>query len=88
MAETIWKKVLEVTNFQRIEVPVGAEFLIAREQHGDVCVWYKCDPEASLEKRGIFIYGTGHMIDPVSMRYLGSAYLANGNLVLHVFERL
>lgn len=82
--KTIWKGLLEPTSRQEIEVPVGAEFLCAREQHDRVCVWYRCDPDNVREKRKIAIIGTGHNA-PEDGHYLGTASLHGGALILHVF---
>ncbi|MBY9045601.1 DUF7352 domain-containing protein, partial [Pseudomonas fluorescens] len=69
-----------------ITVPEGAEMLTAREQHGQICIWFKCDPGALKVKRRIALVGTGYPA-PDDARYLGSAHLDGGHLVLHVFER-
>jgi hypothetical protein len=82
---TIWKTVLDATEEQRITVPSGAEFLTAREQRGHVCVWFRCDPEQPAEERTILIRGTGH--PDADGRYIGSAQIAGGSLVFHVFEK-
>lgn len=84
----IWKTVLEVKNFQEIKVPEGAEFICAREQYEDICVWYRCDPEAPLEKRGIYVHGTGHSMIDDTAKYIGTASVAGGKLIWHVFERV
>lgn len=86
MALTIWKTVLAVRRVQDIEVPEGAEFLCAREQHGETCVWYRCDPSAPKTMRRIAIVGTGNAApQPSESRYLGMASLDNGHTIHHVF---
>lgn len=85
MAWTIWKTVLDPTQVQEIEVPVGAEFLCAREQFDKICVWFKCNPANPKEARQIAIIGTGHDI-PADGRYLGTASLRGGKFMFHVFE--
>lgn len=84
MIRTIWKAALEAADVQEIQVPVGAEFLCAREQYERICVWFKCDPAAPKEWRKIAIVGTGHPA-PADGRYLGTASLQGGNLMFHVF---
>jgi len=81
---TIWKTELQSMLVQDIMVPVGAEFLCAREQFDKICVWYRCDPNASKEPRKIAIVGTGHSA-PFDGRYLGTASLSGGSLMFHVF---
>ncbi len=87
MAFTIWKTVLKVADVQDIEVPADAELLTAREQFGELCVWFKCDPSRPTEKRRVGICGTGHPA-PAGARYVGTGFLSGGALVLHVFERV
>ena len=85
---TIWKAVLQPTDAQQIEVPAGAELLCAREQFEQICVWFRCDPTAPKERRDIAIVGTGHAAPGNEGRYLGTASLHGGSLILHVFERI
>lgn len=81
----IWKQILEPTNIQDIEVPDGAELLTARDQHEQLCVWFKCEPHKPMTTRKIAICGTGHDV-PAGTRYIGTCYLDGGILVFHVFE--
>lgn len=85
----IWKTVLRPTNVQDVEMPEGAEILCAREQHNQPCIWFRCDPNAPKMMRRIAICGTGHAApDNDQGRYLGTAHLERGALILHVFERM
>jgi hypothetical protein len=85
MDRTIWKAVLKPTGIQELEFPVGAEFLCAHEQHEKICIWFRVNPDQKVtERRKIAIIGTGHPA-PADGRYLGSAFLNGGLLVLHVF---
>lgn len=87
--KTIWKAALRPTNIQEIEVPVGAEILHATNQHNQACVWFRCDPSQPVEKRKIAICGTGHSApEPSNSRYLGTAMLERGAIVLHIFEQI
>lgn len=81
---TIWKAEIARDDFS-FKAPAGAELLTAREQHGSVCVWYRCDPSRPLEQRRVEVCGTGWDGAPGG-RYLGSAHLDSGAFVLHVFE--
>lgn len=85
---TIWKIVLSDAATQEIEVPVGSELICAREQFEQICVWFRCDPSKATEKREIAIVGTGHPAPGDEGRYLGTASLSGGRLMLHVFERV
>ncbi len=84
---TIWKAALKPTEVQEIEVPEHAELLTARDQHGKLCVWFKCNPDNPTTKRRIAIVGTGAAA-PEGARYVGTGFLEGGHLVLHVFERV
>lgn len=86
MPKTIWKAALKPTDIQTIEVPAGAELLCAREQHEQICVWFRCDPAAPKETRDIAIVGTGNPA-PEDGQYLGTASLSGGALMFHVFVR-
>ena len=91
MAFAVWKKLLSpsVSKIQTITVPVGATFLHADRQHGDVAVWFQCDPQNTvLEERELIVLPTGGTIfpDEGDLRYLGTPIFYDGNLVLHVFE--
>jgi hypothetical protein len=80
---TVWKAIL-VNDDTQIDVPVGSEFLYAREQDEEICVWYRCDPKQPKERRFLKVRGTGW--NDATGKYLGSAHLSNGLLVFHVFE--
>lgn len=88
MKQVVWKFVLDlVGGAQRVMVPGDAEILCAREQHGQVCIWVRCTPTAPRIARTIVIVGTGHPELTSDDRYLGTASLESGALMLHVFER-
>lgn len=83
---TIWKIVLSPLAEQTIKVPMGAEFLCAREQNNQPCVWFECDPSEPEEDRLIRVYATGSKIDENPGRYLGLVSLHGGIIILHVYE--
>lgn len=82
---TVWKKALELTEEQYVYVPGDAEILTAREQAGELCIWFKCNPDNPPRERKIYVVGTGHPA-PEGARYVGTGFLYNGALVLHVFQ--
>lgn len=88
MTTVVWKATLQLTDVQYIKVPVGSEMLCAREQHEEICVWFRCDPSAPLSARAIAIVGTGNGAPGADGRYLGTASLRGGALMFHVFERV
>lgn len=83
-SNSIWKYVLQ-PNID-IEMPVGAQILSVREQGNDICMWTLVSPDAPKEKRIFMVFGTGHDVPPVQMKFLGTAHLQSGGLVFHVFE--
>lgn len=87
MKQVIWKFILKIQEEQEIYLPENSMFLTTREQYDNVCIWYKVCPDNILMKKLILIYGTGKSFDNINGKYLGSALLLNGDLVLHVFEK-
>lgn len=86
MARTIWKKVLAAVDSQTITVPQGSEMLSVGAQGQDISLWFMCYPENAPEPRTIHIYGTGHEVPDDPGKFLGTALLFDGTLVLHAFE--
>ena len=62
MNKTIWKIALEITDGQRILVPIGAQTLTVQTQNGKPVLWILVDPLAEKEIRTIEIFGTGNPI--------------------------
>jgi hypothetical protein len=91
-ARTIWKfpidvNVLTASFTNVVSIPRGAKFLHCAAQKNSIALWYEIpDPEAPTEQRGFQIFGTG--TGPVGdhLSYVGTALLADGELVLHVYE--
>lgn len=81
----IFKSVIpEITREQFIKMPLGAKILSIQIQHGNVTVWYLCQPEATMVNRRIAIYGTGHEVNGVVGEYLATIQI--GTLVWHYFD--
>ena len=84
---TIWKKELETTDIQLVEMPLDAELLTAQVQNETLNLWFKVDTEKLKVNREIFIYGTGNPIpDNVNAVYVATYQLLNGNAIFHVFD--
>lgn len=85
---TIWKARLDIiTGPQIIVAPKGAKFLCAREQSGQPCVWFSCDPKAPLTNRSLEIHptgGTGRIGGLDIGSYIGTCFIEA--LVLHVYD--
>lgn len=82
--KVIWKSILDPQAQQSITVPDGAEMLCVMEQFDQICIWYRCDPNAPKVARFMAIVGTGHPAP--DGEYIGSASLSGGQLIFHVFE--
>jgi hypothetical protein len=85
MANVIWKQELAMTDHQVVQMPAGAEVLHVAMQYDNLCVWFRCDPDAPKVDRRFCIAGTGRDLDGAG-KYLGTSILMGGNLVLHVFD--
>ncbi len=86
--KTIWKFPVSVADFQKIEMPKGAQILSVQPQFDGVCLWALVEKEAEKELRGLWIHGTGHDLDNAKHlgRFIGTFQLHGGSLVFHAFE--
>ena len=91
MTMTIWKDVISLRGDgkQTVLVPKGTTFLSSAVQHGDICVWYTCDPQAPAEvHREVAVCCTGHVApDPNEWDFLGTVGSKYDSLVFHVFVK-
>lgn len=89
--KTIYKYRLDMTDFQQVSLPKGAEILCVQSQHNIPNLWALVDTEQRREMRQFEIFGTGHEVKEdmgIDRKYIGTFQLNDGNLVFHVFERL
>ena len=88
MGITIFKSVLTNDFEQFVPMRVGAEILSCGEQHGKVCLWWRCDDQEPEASRLISVAFTGMQAPPfgTTWRFIGTAPLFAGNLICHVFE--
>lgn len=86
--KTIHKYILEITDHQIIQLPIGYKILSVQEQGNKICMWVIVDKEEVWkEDLGIWIFETGHdMTSAYNGEFLGTVQLAGGSLVLHVFR--
>lgn len=82
--KTIWK--FWPGERSSLSMPRGAKVLTAREQGDGVCIWVEVDPDQPREERRFAVYRTGHKLPAEPGAYIGTAMLAGGLLVLHVYE--
>ena len=82
---TIWKYELS-PDVLFYNLPRGAKILSAREQGDTVCFWAEVNPYEVREPRKVMVFGTGHTLPQEPMRFVGTAHIQQGVLVLHVYE--
>lgn len=94
MTSTIWKFELQVTDVQRVRMPVGSRLLyVGAQDRGGPWVslqptlWALVDPNAPYVDRLIAVVGTGNPapdVDDEDSIYVGTAIC--GALVWHIFD--
>jgi len=85
---SIFKYDLKIRDDQTVKMPIGAKILSTQLQYEKICLWALVDPANEMEERKIIIRGTGHHIDEMDMKYIGTVQMVGGHLVWHVFEDL
>jgi hypothetical protein len=80
----IWK--YELVPHVVLQMPKRAQLLAVQVQHGRAQLWALVDPKASLVRRHVGIYGTGHPVPADAGFYVGTFQLEDGTLVFHVFD--
>lgn len=89
MKETIWKYILKVDNEQVIDMPFGAQFLSVQVQHGEPCLWVRCQSNAQEVPVKVVTVSTGNPAEHVEgMQFVGTYQLDNGGFVRHVFVQV
>lgn len=84
---TIWKYPLIIEDEQTLQMPRGAVILSAQVQHGSLFLWAMVDPTQPHDERDIVIIGTGMEFHADALNYIGTAQMAAGALVWHIFEK-
>ena len=89
MKKTIWKYVLQVTDVQTVEMPVGSKILDVQMQNNTCCLWALCNSAegSPKEDRTFVMYGTGHPVLEDHITYMGTLQFSHLQLVFHLFER-
>jgi len=88
----IFKYELETTDYQEIEMPIGAQILCLQTQDEIPHIWALVDTNANKELKAFEIFGTGHEVpdrdypNDDRRRYVGTYQLRKGALVFHCFE--
>ena len=84
MKKSIWKFPLEVTDEQKVELPIGAKPLTVQVQGDTACLWALVDTQVQKEARVIQIFGTGHRVSNEG-EYISTFQMHGGSLVFHAF---
>jgi len=87
----IFKYDVPVADHFELELPLNAEVLTFQSQRGSFYIWVITDDEEGLndERRYFRLAGTGHDLtedSPKIKKYIGTAQIADGGLVFHLFE--
>lgn len=82
--KTIHKYVLE-TNATKLSTYEGVRWLHAAEQHDEITVWAEVNTLERECLRTLHVVGTGQPIPTEAKQYLGSAPVAGGHYVFHVY---
>jgi len=84
----IFKYELKITDSQKIDMPIGARLLSAKEQDGKLMVWALVDLRCANKPKEIMIVGTGHPIEfavgEYSLNFVDTVVMSNG-FVWHIF---
>lgn len=86
MSRTIWKYPLEVTDIQKIRIPLARKYLFVAEQYDRITLWAEVDAAARIITEKIVIHGTGHPVEKDEY-YIGTCMQAGGQLVWHVYVK-
>ena len=81
----IWKFALKLTDRQIIEMPRGAQFLSCQMQRGAFQLWAIVQPNHDIERRTIWIVGTGHPVPTIPLTFIDTVQQLDGAFVWHVF---
>ena len=82
---TVHKYVLtQVEN--EIETHAGARFLHVANQREQICVWAEVNTDLSRVTATLFVVGTGNPVPARAKTHLGSAVMADGDFIFHVYQ--
>ena len=85
MTKRIFKYDIIIRDDFSISMPIGAEILSVKVQHGIPKLWAIVDDQADKESRAFQIYGTGH-VAPENGTFIDTFLMCDDDLVWHLFE--
>jgi len=83
--KTIWKYPLRMEDEQTVKMPIGAEIISVLLQRDILVLYAMVDSDAPLVSGKVYIRGTGHPLNMVDVRHVGSVAMLDRDLVWHVF---
>jgi len=88
--KTVYKFPFTVQDEICLQMPKGAQILSVQMQHGVPVIWALVDPDRDtpVVERQFHLAGTGHPLPNALGKFVGTFQMMNGDLVLHLFERL
>ncbi|KKL75271.1 hypothetical protein LCGC14_2056590 [marine sediment metagenome] len=88
--KAIWKYTLPIADWQQLEMPKGSKILSVVAQYNLPVVYALVDTEESMmERRLVWIRGTGHCVDGLNTEdWIATLVTMGGQLVWHVFIEL
>lgn len=81
---TIWKFRFEITDWQKVEMPSGAQVLHAGlDNFGSPCLWAIVDPSAPISPVEVRVIGTGNPMPEEHLHHVGTFNVSP--FIWHVF---
>ena len=89
MPKIISKYTLNVQTTQTLVIPQGSVVLSVQAVDNILYLWVLCNPRLHTEERTFYIYEPNQTIHNDFMgRFINTVQINNGDLVLHVFDKL
>lgn len=85
--KTIYKYPIEIQDRQVLTLPKGSEILTVKMQKDYIFLWALVENTEETEDFEILIYGTGHPIEDVQIKYISTIQSQIGSLVFHIFRK-
>lgn len=85
MTTTVHKQAL-LPGVHYYPMPLGTQLLHVAMQNNIPCIWYRCDPQYSIEQRQLLLVGTGFDIPHGDYNFIGTMLTTDTRFVFHVFE--
>lgn len=79
----IWKYPFDIDDVVSIKIPADHKILSIQSQGGTLTAWVIVDPQSQKVEKKIYVYGTGHPINPEGKTFISTVQM--GGLVWHVF---